>query len=186
MDAKDIEAKFLSAKKEKKHHITGSVVNFSTVTYTFKDGSTQAYDFLEHPGASVIIPIDKKGNFVMVKQFRHAINSLLLEFPAGRIDPGESPLACAKREMQEEIKMIGDLEPLTNIIPAAGYNNEYLYVYIARNLKKGALASDEHEELQVLTIPVQKALKMVIQGEIKDAKTMIGILLYARLISGQR
>jgi ADP-ribose pyrophosphatase len=186
MDGQEIQDKFRAAKKEKHHQFKGSVVDFSTVTYTFKDGSKQSYDLLEHPGAGVIVPIDENGDFVMIKQFRHPISALLLEFPAGRIDPGETPLECARREMQEEIKMIGTLEPLIKIMPAAGYNNERLFVYLARNLKPSALPSDENEEIEVIRVPVAKARQMVIDGEIEDAKTIIAILLYASVISGHK
>lgn len=186
MDANEIEKKFLSAKKELKHHHKGYVVDFSSVTYTFSDGTKQTYDFLDHPGASVIVPIDKNGDFVMVEQFRHPIESILLEFPAGRIDPGETPLECAKREMQEEIKMLGTLSEMIKIMPAAGYNNERLFVYLAKDLEPSALPSDENEEINIVTIPVEKAKQMVLSGQIEDAKTIISILLYANVISGQR
>lgn len=186
MDEKQIKDKFLLAKKDKVIHKKGNVVNFSSVTYTFSDGSNQVYDLLEHPGASVIVPIDENGDFVMVKQFRHPINSILLEFPAGRIDPNETALDCAKREMQEEIKMIGSLSELIKILPAAGYNDEKLFVYLAKDLKPSELPMDEHEEIQIVRYSVKEAMDMVISGQIEDAKTIIGILYYATVISGQR
>ena len=114
----------------------------------------------------------------MVRQYRKPFDSPFLELPAGKIDPGETPVEAAKRELAEETGYrAGKIEALGRMIPSVGYNTEVLYLYIATDLKEGEPSPDEHEELDIVEMKFEDAIKMVISGEIEDGKTQIGLLL---------
>ena len=149
------------------------------------NGKTSQLDIVEHSGAVTILPIDANGNIWFVRQYRHPAGIEILELPAGTLEPGEAPLACAHREIQEEIGMAaGKLEKIGEFFLAPGYSTEYMYVYLATDLFSSSLPQDEDEFLDVEKYPVAQVLEMAQSGQIYDAKSMAAFFL-AKPIFGQ-
>lgn len=132
------------------------------------------------PGAVAILPIDSQGNLILIEQWRRAINRITLEIPAGMIDPGENPLACAQRELQEEIGYkAAELTPFGGCYSSPGMIAEYIQFFIAKDLIESRLYADDTEGIDHRRVRVPEALDMIGQGEICDAKTIVAILRYA-------
>ena len=139
----------------------------------------------EHPGGVAVLPLLDSGEVICVKQFRYAFGKELLEIPAGKLEYGEEPLSCGIRELSEETGYSAkEIIPLGVLYPSPGYLTEKLYIYLARGLSEGEAHPDEGEFLQVVRKPLDELYKMVMQDEIHDAKTVIGILKAARLLFG--
>ncbi|MGA2489195.1 MAG: NUDIX hydrolase [Anaerolineales bacterium] len=142
------------------------------------DGHETRFDIVEHPGSVIILPVDEQNNLLFVRQYRHAAGLDLLELPAGTLDEGEAPEACARREVREETGMAaGILAHLGGFYLAPGYSTEYMHVYLATELHSDPLEADADEFLTVEYIPLGKVLAMVKHGEIPDAKSLAAILL---------
>ena len=147
------------------------------------DGRETKYDIIEHGGSVVIVPLDAEGNLVFVRQYRHAAGHDLLELPAGTLDEGEQPEACAAREIREETGFAADkLVKLGEFYLAPGYSTEFMVVYLATELRHDPLEADADEFLSVEKIPVQQALEMAEKGEIPDAKSLAALLLAQRYL----
>ena len=116
-------------------------------------------------------------DLLLVRQFRYAVGKSMLEIPAGRLNPGESPLACAQRELQEETGYAGALMPLGSFQMAVGYSNEVIHFFWTENLSWNPLPLDQGEYVETVTMPWPEALNQATSGKIEDAKTVLGILL---------
>ncbi len=135
-----------------------------------------------HPGGVCIVPVLANGNLIMLKQFRTPLGKIIYEFPAGKIDKGENPMATAKRELAEETGYQSEnWTDLGGLYPCPGYCTETLYMYIARNLIPGRQNLDHGELVEVFEISVADATRMVMTGEIRDAKTVAGLMFLANL-----
>ncbi len=146
----------------------------------YTSGREVVHDVVEHGGGVALLPIDAEGRVLFVSQYRHAIGRELLELPAGTIDEGEDPEACAQRELQEETGFrAGSIERLGGFYSAPGYCTEYLPAYLCTDLVASKLEGDE-ESIDVVPIPLEEALRMAGAGEIEDAKTLAVLLLYLR------
>ena len=131
-----------------------------------------------------IIPILPNGNLCLIRQYRYDTRAEFIEIPAGKLDVGEDPLVCAKRELEEEIGYIaGKLTFLTNIHPAIGFSNEKMWVYLAEDLILSKQDLDQDEFLELYPIPVKKAIDLIYEGKITDVKTVIGILWLDKFLS---
>lgn len=147
------------------------------------DGKLTKREVVEHPGGVCILPVDEKGECTMVRQFRYPFGQMLLEAPAGKLEYGEDPLDCAKRELSEETGFTADeLIPLGRMYTSPGFSTERLYLYLARGLHAGDSHPDEGEFLNVEKIPLQRLTEMVMNNEIDDGKTIAVILKAARLL----
>jgi ADP-ribose pyrophosphatase len=141
-------------------------------------GKEAQLEVIDHPGSVTVIPSDGRGGIWFVRQYRHAAKSEILELPAGTLNPGEEPLACARRECREEVGLApGRLTLLGECWLVPGYATEYMYFYLAEDLTKAPLAPDEDEELQALRLTREEASALAARGEIRDAKTMVGLFL---------
>ena len=137
-------------------------------------------DLLLHPGAAVVLPVTRSGEVVFVEQWRVGCTCKLLELPAGTLEPGEDPLACARRELLEETGYGGgEWSLLLQVYPSPGVSTEKMYIYLAEGVEKIQEPSPERgEHLTTRTIPKEQALQMALRGEILDAKTLLALLAY--------
>ena len=141
------------------------------------DGSIADRDRVEHSGGVGVIPITDKGTVFMVRQYRRPHDAVLLEIPAGKKNPGEDPLTCGIRELEEETGMKAkEFRHLATLLPTPAYCSEVIEVYLATGLYPGEKHLDEDEFLDVLEIPLSELVKMVMNNEIIDSKTQIAIL----------
>lgn len=147
-------------------------------TLRLPDGRETRLDVVEHIGSVVILPLDANGHILFVRQYRHATGLDLLELPAGTLDEGEAPEACALREVREETGMAaGRLEPMGEFYLAPGYSTEYMFAYLATDLHYDPLDADADEFLSVERVPKAEAMAMCERGEILDAKSLAAFLL---------
>ena len=142
-------------------------------------GDKIAYrDVVEHPGGAVMLAIKDDGKILFERQFRKTVNCELLELPAGKRDPGETFEQTAMRELREETGYeAGSIRPLITINPNCGYSSEKLQIFLCRDLVPCEKALDETEDIDLLEFTAEEAVQMVLNREIIDAKTVIGILL---------
>ena len=161
-----------------KNIFAGKVVTLNHDQVELPSGEHSFREWIDHAGgACVLAQVDDKIYFV--KQYRYPYQEVLLELPAGKLNKGEDPLLCAKRELEEETGLIADnLQLLHCIYPTPGYSNEKIYVYIANQITQGNAHLDSDEFLNVEAIDVQKVKQMVQNGEIRDAKTLIALYCY--------
>lgn len=146
----------------------------------YPDGREGYYDVLHHPGAVTIVALDGEDRVWFVEQYRPGAGAQILEFPAGTLEPGEDPADCAGRELQEEVGMkAGKIELIGECFVAPGYSTEYMYFFLATDMRPGSLPQDANEELRAISYPRQALMRMVKDGAIRDAKTLTGILLAA-------
>ena len=141
------------------------------------DGGTAVREYIRHPGAVMMIPLLDDATVVLIRQFRYAARNHFIEFPAGKIDPGEEPLATAKRELVEECGFEArNWRRLAAIHPCIGYSDERIEIYLARDLKQVGHAPDDGEFVEVMPVPLEQALQWVARGRITDAKTVVGLM----------
>ncbi len=144
------------------------------------DGRTTRVEVVEHPGAIALVPVDEAGRIWFVRQYRHAAGLSLLELPAGTLNVGEDPLACARRECREEIGMApGRLVRLGEFFMAPGYSSELISMFLALDLTPDPLAPDEDEDLRVERLTPGQVDALVASGELRDAKSLAGLHLWS-------
>ncbi len=156
----------------------GRVFQLVRENVTLDNGVSADWDYIEHPGAAAIVPLLGAGEVVLVRQYRHALKRFIWEIPAGTLDPGESGLECARRELAEETGYCAaEWRPLGEITPVPGYSDERVFLFLAATLSPAEQELDPDEVLAVHRLPLQKALAMIAGGEIQDAKSICGLLL---------
>lgn len=142
-------------------------------------------EFIRHPGAVVILPVFDDGRVLLERQFRYPLGRVFIEFPAGKIDPGEEPLACARRELQEETGYTADSwQFVSTIHNAIAYSDEHLDMFVARGLTAGPRRLDDNEFLDIFTATIPDLLEMVRSGQVTDVKTIIGAFWLEKLAAG--
>lgn len=160
---------------------TGRVVTLDIHDVVLPDGQYSKREHVRHPGASAVIALDEDQNVLMVRQYRLPAGQVLLELPAGTLNPEEPPEECANRELQEETGYKAKhLEYLGAFYAAPGYTSEYIHLFYATGLTASALPVDNDEFLEVTRLPLSEAVLMVERGEIVDGKTVNGLLRVAR------
>ena len=150
------------------------------VTYDIADvnGKEAWREVVHHPGASAVVAIDEDNRIIMEKQFRYALNDYLLEIPAGKLDAGEDPLVCAKRELEEETGIIAsEWISLGTIATSPGFCNEVIHLYVAKGLSKGEIHWDEDEYVEVERYTLDELVQCIKEETIKDSKTLSALLL---------
>jgi len=156
----------------------GRVVHMRVDTVELPDGRQSTREIVEHRGAVAIVPLLPDGRVMLIRQFRLAAGEILLEIPAGTLDPGESPEICAVRELEEEIGYRpGRLEKLSISYLAPGYSSELLHCFLATDLESVPNRPEADEFLEPFPISLEEALLMIGRQEIKDAKTICGLLM---------
>lgn len=148
------------------------------------DGSHSVREYIKHPGAVVMIPVLPDGNIMLIKQYRYPMGMTQIELPAGKIDPGESHLDTAQRELEEETGYRANkLTELTEIHPCIGYSDEKMWIYLAEDLEKTQSNTDRDEFIELLPVSLTRAVEMVWSGQITDVKTTIGVLWGNRILN---
>lgn len=154
----------------------GRVVSLRVDTVALPDGRSAQREVAEHAPVVVVVPLDGDGNVLLVRQYRLPVKQLLLELPAGGIDPGESVEEAVQRELREETgQRAGRLERLAAFYASPGYCDELMHLFLATELEPSPLAADSDENIEVVRMPLAEALALVERGEICDAKTIIGL-----------
>jgi len=150
------------------------------------DGVNTEREYIEHPGAVMVVPLLDTGELVMERQYRYPLRRDVLELPAGKIDAGEAPLDCGKRELIEETGYVASSwRYLATTHPVVGYSDERIEIYLARGLTRQAAKLDHDEHLEVFKLPLAAALEWVREGRITDAKTVIGLFWAERILRGE-
>ena len=161
----------------------GRVVHLIKDEVRLPDGSTASREVIRHPGGVGILPLMEDGTVMVVRQFRYPGDSVLTEIPAGKLEYGEDPLTCGKRELSEEVGAEAkEWIFLGNIYPTPAYDSEVIRIYLATGLTFGKQHLDEGEFLNVCRLPLQTLVEQVMAGEIRDAKTQIAILKTAYML----
>jgi len=142
------------------------------------DGRERAYDLVDHANAVTLLPVTAQGEALLVTQYRIGAEGMMLELPAGVMDPGELPLESARRELREETGMdSGDLIALGGFFMVAGYSNEYMHAYLALDLMEAPLEQDEDEFLELERLPLVELYRRAWAGELDDGKTLVTLML---------
>jgi ADP-ribose pyrophosphatase len=169
---------------------TGKVISLDVDTVRFPDGSVGELEMIRHPGASAVVPFlsDPRGGdpqVLMIRQYRYAAEGYLLEIPAGRLNPGEDPRACAVRELKEETGCSAEqVEHLFTMYTTPGFTDEKIHLFMATGLVSGETKHEADEFLDLEPMLLSRALELVEAGEIKDAKTALGLLYAAGFRAG--
>ena len=170
---------------------TGKIITLDRDTVRFPDGSTGEMDMVRHPGASAVVPFlsdlsSDDPQMLLLRQYRYAAEQYLYEVPAGRLDPGESPSDCAIRELREETGCdAASVEYLFTMFTTPGFTDERIHVFLATGLSRGSTSHEADEFMTVETVTLSNALRLIKEGEIKDAKTALAILFTAGFRAGR-
>ena len=164
---------------DSKNVFTGRVFDVTVDTVREAD-RTYIREVVHHPGSAVILPAFDDGTIALVRQYRHPAVKYLLELPAGTLNDKESPEEGAARELEEELGLVaGRLEKLSEFFVSPGFCEEKMWLYLATDLIQTAQRLEDDELIEVVRLPIDRALQMITDGEIEDAKTIIGLMLAA-------
>jgi ADP-ribose pyrophosphatase len=162
----------------------GALLKVHRDTVTLPDGGTAIREYVAHPGAVLIVPVLPDGTLVVERQHRYPLNRIFIEFPAGKLDPGESPLATAQRELVEEAGYTAAKWTRLGVIhPVLSYSTEVIEIYEAERLKHIGRALDDGEFLDVVAMPVDALLAALDRGELTDSKTIAALFMYLRRLA---
>lgn len=164
---------------------TGRVVSLDVDTVRFPNGAVGKLEMIRHSGASAVVPIlvvpSGERQVLLIRQYRYAAEGFVYEIPAGRLDNGETPEACAHRELKEETGYTAEhMVGLTTIFTTPGFTDERIHLFLATGLVSGAAALESDEVLDLHPVPFGYALEMIRSGEIQDGKTISALLFVAR------
>jgi ADP-ribose pyrophosphatase len=170
--------KLTETKIESQKIFSGKILNVRLDRVLLPDGQESTREVVDHPGAVAVVPITDDGRVILVRQYRYPVEEILLEIPAGKLDPGENPDDCAWRELEEETGFVaGRLEKLTSFFTAPGFTNEIIHLYVARELVKAKQKLDGDEFIDVHLYSAAQLKQLIATGGVKDAKTLIGLFL---------
>lgn len=160
---------------------TGRIISVDLDSVRFPDGSIGKLEMIRHPGASAVVPLlgdlEDDPEVLLIRQYRYAAESYLYEVPAGRLDPGESPEACAHRELREETGYSASrVEKLFTMYTTPGFTDEKIHLFLATGLTPGESAREADEFMELVPTKLSEALAMIERGEIQDAKTALALL----------
>ena len=172
-------------KSEKRY--VGKVFNLIIDEVEYPSGNRAIREVAEHPGGAVVVPLFSDGGVMLVRQYRYPIKKHVYELPAGKLDTGEDPQACAARELEEETGYVaGSFKKLTAIYTTPGFCSEQLHIFLASDLQRstrGQRLEEGESDLTVESMPLGRAIEMIERGEIVDGKTICGILLAERRLN---
>lgn len=155
----------------------GRALKLRIDTVLKRGGKQTTREIVEHSDCVAVVVVDSKDRAILVRQYRKAVDKFLLEIPAGSIEPGEQPIECVRRELQEETGYLPNrIERLGGFYSAPGYCTEYLHLYLATHLIPSRRKAEDTEEIEVVRIPLSRIPDMIASGEICDAKSIAGLL----------
>ena len=155
----------------------GHILDVHQLRVELPNGKPAGRDVVRHPGAAAVVALTTSGKIVLVRQYRAPIDRVTVEIPAGKLDLGEDPLVCAKRELQEETGFAaGKIRYLTTIATSVGFCDEIIHIYLATELELVGAHPDEDEFVNVDLVPLSELIDAVLDGKIEDAKTVVGAL----------
>lgn len=158
----------------------GRIISVDLDEVRFPDGSVGTLEMIRHPGASAVVPLLGEGDdpeVLLIRQYRYAADGFLYEIPAGRLDPGETPAECARRELHEETGYSAErVEHLFTMYTTPGFTDEKIHLFLATGLVAGEARREADEFMELVPTKLSRALTMVQQGDITDAKTALALL----------
>ena len=161
---------------DRKNIFKGRIIDLSVETANFPKRQVEM-ERINHPGGAAVVPLLSDGSVILIKQYRHCIGDTIWEIPAGRLEPGENTLDCAKRELEEEVGYrTTKIKKLTEIYSAPAYCTEVIRIFLATELTPGKQKLEKDEIIKVIKLPLKEAVLKVKNGEIRDAKTVAGLL----------
>jgi ADP-ribose pyrophosphatase len=160
---------------------SGRVISLDVDQVRFPDGSIGSLEMIRHPGASAVVPLldadVEDPEVLLIRQYRYAANGYLYEIPAGRLDPGEAPIDCARRELAEETGYRAErVDHLFTMFTTPGFTDEKIHLFLATGLTAGEAHREADEFMELVPTRLSRALSMIEQGEIQDAKTALALL----------
>jgi ADP-ribose diphosphatase len=164
---------------------TGRVINLDIDTVRYPDGSVGELEMIRHPGASAVVPFvtdprEADPEILLLRQYRYAAEQFLYEIPAGRLQSGETPVICARRELAEETGCSAErFDNLLSFFTTPGFTDERIHAFMATGLTRGTVQHEPDEFIEVLSRPMSAVLTMIGRGEISDAKTVVSLLYVA-------
>lgn len=162
----------------------GKILNLRVDTVELPDKKYSKREIVEHPGAVAIIAVNEKNELIIIRQYRKAVDRVLLEIPAGKLELNEEPIESAKRELKEETGYIADkIEYVMEFYTSPGFSNEKIYLFLAQGLTEGEQELEIGEYIDVEKYSLEELMKMIKLGEIVDSKTIVGISYYYNLIN---
>lgn len=175
-------------KESSRRVYTGRIISVDVDKVRFPNGATGELEMVRHPGASAVVPFldDPKSSdpqIILIRQYRYAANGFVHEVPAGRLDNGEDPRDCALRELKEETGYLAkELIPLTTFYTTPGFTDEKIHLFAATGLTEGTSQLESDEVLDLVRVPVSRALEMISTGELVDGKSMVAILFASQFL----
>ena len=165
----------------------GRIVTLTQDTALLENGKTALREVVHHNGGACVVPYFEDGTICLVRQFRYAMQQELWELPAGKLEPGEDPFEAAKRELEEECGVTADRYlSLGEFYPTVGYDTEVIYTWVATGLHESTMHLDDDEFLTPDRVPLERAYEMVLNNQIRDGKTVAGILKLKALLAEGR
>jgi ADP-ribose diphosphatase len=159
----------------------GKVFRLQRDTVIEPGGVCADRDFIVHPGSVVVLPIFEDGRVLLIRQYRHSVGEFLWELVAGRKEPGETPVAGARRELIEETGYTAKrMRKLMRVVPTPGFVNEWMWIFAAEGLTAGAAQPEEDEKITSRIFSLKQAESMIERGTLRDAKSICGLLYYMR------
>ena len=164
----------------------GQLLHVKSDRVSIPEGREAVREYIVHPGAVLVVPVLEDGSLVFERQFRYPLRRAFIEFPAGKIDPGEDPFVTGQRELLEETGYTAQQwQYLGTLHPCIGYSDERILVYLASGLAAGEHRRDHDEALEIFNLSLAEALDLVRSGDITDGKTMIALFWAEKILSGQ-
>ncbi|MDY6788262.1 MAG: NUDIX hydrolase [candidate division WOR-3 bacterium] len=164
---------------------SGRIIDVRKDTVETRSGLITTREIVSHRGAAAMLAYEEKTDSIyLVRQFRYAVNDYLIELPAGTLEEGESPRDCALRELREETGIVAStVEQMTVLMPSPGYSDELIYLFLCSDFKYLEQSADDDENIEIMKLSVSSMEYMIMDGTIKDAKTITAFLLWARHFS---
>lgn len=168
---------------------SGKIISVDVDTVRFPNGASGDLEMVRHPGASAVVPFlddpqSQDPRIILIRQYRYAAEGFVHEIPAGRLDEGEKPIECAARELREETGYSAKkLIPLTTFYTTPGFTDERIHLFAAIGLSEGNSELESDEILDLIQVPISKALQMIQTGELVDGKSMVGLFFASRFLS---